>query len=347
MSWAGSGRAAQLLDSWIAYFHAVGGQPELAVQECAAIAAKTPNLYGNQAIWALALEKQKKYAEAISHYDRALRIESKCLEALRRRGWCHMMIYNHALALTDYNAVLAVEPDDQPTILDRAMEYHNSQKYKQAIDDCRRVIEINGKNEFAWGQLGDLQAHLKQWKEAHASASQAINLAPTFTDAYRTRAWADQEMGNSVEALADLTAAIASDPTCDAAYYSRGYLYRDQKQYDKSIADLSEAIKIDPSNPFYFCARGCAEVRNGNNRQAIADCTRSIAIAPHRTHPYLSRGEAYNNSGYYDLALLDLNHVIDHDSSNVEALTERSKVYGILEKRKLAARAMARSQPRK
>jgi tetratricopeptide (TPR) repeat protein len=319
---------APRLLSWLAYCHSENGDSALALKEFAEVAEQAPDYFSNQGAWGSALEKLKKYDEAIRHYDRALQIQDHYLFALRARGHCYYTQRNYSLSLKDFSKAIMIEPDDTYTILQRAYTYAALRQHKEAIDDATRVTTLEPKNAYAWCQLSCSLAELGKWKESLAASTQALKLKPNYENA---RYQHDSIVGK-IRTTAEMTEAIRLDPNNAQLYFDRGLFYRDEAMYAKAIADLSAAIKINSSNALYYCARGCSEVRNHNYKEAIEDCNISIQLDPKREHPYLSRGEAYSAIGKYDLALRDLGKAIELHPTCIEAFTERAGVYKKLNK---------------
>ena len=87
--------------------------------------------------------------------------------------------------------------------------------------------------------------------------------------------------------LAALTEIIQRNPTSAIAYNDRGILAFNHDEFDKAIEDFSAVVKLDQSRVSAYLFRGGAYVR---------------------------RATANNNKQDYDLAIQDLNKVIQHDS---------------------------------
>lgn len=323
-----------------------------ALIEFAKIAEHAPDYFANEGSWGWALEQQKKYDEAIKHYDRALEIEANYVFALIRRSWCHFEKHDYKSALQDANKAIAADPDDFQAYWPRAAVNRELKRYKEEEADHKRrealayrpieleferQIAIDPKNAKAWIELGCAQAHRGKLREGLASVNHAIMLSPDNADALCHRGGIEVELGDHASAHNDLAAALRINPNWQYAHYTRGMLFRAEKKYANAIAELSNAIKIDPKNAMYYCARGCAEVRASKYWQAIIDCNMALKLDSYRRHAQLTRAEAYAAVGKLDSALRDFNKVLKHNPRNIEALTERARLYKRLNKPTLAA----------
>jgi Flp pilus assembly protein TadD len=139
--------------------------------------------------------------------------------------------------------------------------------------------------------------------------TEQIRQNPNDHDAYRARANAWRNKGQSDNALKDLDEAIRLHPT-EAAYYNdRGLIWSSKGEFDKAIADFGDAIRLRPSYVQYH-NRGLALRHKGENGRAIADFDESVRLSPKYAPAYSDRGLAYGNMGEYDRAIADFNEAI-------------------------------------
>jgi len=56
------------------------------------------------------------------------------------------------------------------------------EKYNEALADCKKSLELEGKNAAAYNNLGLIYQQLKNNSEAEKAFNKAIELAPTNTE---------------------------------------------------------------------------------------------------------------------------------------------------------------------
>lgn len=117
----------------------------------------------------------------------------------------------------------------------------------------------------------------KKFDKAVDRFTKAIEMEPTFTEAYIARGNAQTEMRMHKEALADFEKALELDPELKQ---SRDYLYmfRDMsvchtalKQWDKVVEDANTMIRIYPKYPWAYMARSIAYAALGKVDESKAD----------------------------------------------------------------------------
>ena len=101
------------------------------------------------------------------------------------------------------------------------------------------------------------------------------------------------------------TRAIELDPTFANAYISRGNAYSELKAYQKSVFDYTLAIKFDPENAGAYNSRGIAYCHLQKHPEAITDYTIAIEINPSEADIFYNRGLSYDALGKHDFALDD------------------------------------------
>ncbi|HRH40400.1 MAG TPA: tetratricopeptide repeat protein [Pyrinomonadaceae bacterium] len=109
------------------------------------------------------------------------------------------------------------------------------------------------------------------------------------------------------QAISAFTKAIELDPTYDDAYNHRGDAYNWKKDYDLAIGDLTKAIEINPKRLYLYIHRGSTYFIEGKRYElAIADYTKAIELNPKNDSLYRMRAMIYDAAGHKDLADADL-----------------------------------------
>jgi Flp pilus assembly protein TadD len=99
---------------------------------------------------------------------------------------------------------------------------------------------------------------------------------------------------NYAGAIAEYSLAIQLDPTFAQAYNDRGFAHYLRKDDAKlAIADFTRAIELRPNYPKAFNSRGVMYMSNGyDSSLAIADFDQAIALKPDFRYAYINRANA-------------------------------------------------------
>ncbi len=144
-------------------------------------------------------------------------------------------------------------------------------KYKEAITNYDKAIELNPQLAIAYNNRGTENAALHKYKEAIEDYNKAIELNPQLVEAYNNRGNAKSNLGDSKEAIADYNKAIELDPQYVDAYYNRGNAKLHSGKNEEAIEDYNKAIELNPKYAKAYCNRGVAKLALGRHEEAIKD----------------------------------------------------------------------------
>jgi tetratricopeptide (TPR) repeat protein len=154
----------------------------------------------------------------------------------------------------------------------RGVAYHDEGKYDLAISEFTKAIEIN----------------------------------PTYAEAYCNRGAAYHENGLYDQAISDYSKALEINPRDHMAYKNRGSAYYETHKYELAISDYTKAIEINPRDDIVYNDRGNAFSALGKIEQAISDYNKAIEINPASGMAYSNRALAYFLEARYSKAWDDV-----------------------------------------
>jgi serine/threonine-protein kinase len=222
--------------------------------------------------------------------------------------------------------------DDARAICEKIMEivpYHLGAD--DLIDMCVSKLRAKDRTVTAKEAQLDLRAQAKMVLDRIPTGSsqadsrinialEALNIDPSFGEAYQVLGNAYKEKGEYNKAFDYFTKAIEATPTLAYAYYGRAcisYYIRNKKQ--PALEDLKMVIQLDPKGYIGFFAKGLIEQDDGLYDQAIQDYTSAIELNKADTEGYCGRGSVGYKLGNYDGALADYNEAIRLDPASAYA----------------------------
>ena len=115
----------------------------------------------------------------------------------------------------------------------------------------------------------------REYDEAIAQHTKAIELRPDFAEAYNNRGYAVYSKYDGSDPLADLNRAIELRPNFAHAYNTCGCIYMTRGQADLANADFGRAIALQPDYPRAYRNRANVLMKQGRVREAFADFERA------------------------------------------------------------------------
>jgi tetratricopeptide (TPR) repeat protein len=218
---------------------------------------------------------------------------------------------------------LEVEPDKPEVWHSRGLAYHSLGDQQQAMEDYSRALELNPGFTQALTDRGNLYLDLEQYEQALADFDAALARAE-LPEAYLGRGNAYQALGRLEEALAAYQRALELLPTYADAYLHISRLYLEQEDYQRAYDAADQALTLGLSGGNVSEAlqlRGRAAYGLGNYTQTIADLTRVIDINPAPTG-YYYRGLAYQANGQREEAISDLEFFLAQGGAEDQALID-------------------------
>ncbi len=265
------------------------------------------------------LYDEKKYAECLPFWDRAIDLKPDYIYAYGNRGNAYADLKDYPRAIADFDRAIALDPNLAIAYNNRGLAYDSLKDYPRAIADYDRAIELDPNYANAYNNRGNAYDSLKDYPRAIADFDRAIALDPNLAIAYNNRGLAYADLKDYPRAIADYDRAIELDPNDAAAYSNRGNAYANLKDYPRAIADFDRAIVLDPNYTHAYYNRGNAYDSLKDFSRAIADYDQALALDPNDAIAYHNRGVAYLGLKDTTRASADFKHSLKLDPTNVNA----------------------------
>lgn len=140
-----------------------------------------------------------------------------------------------------------------------------------------RIETTKTKQEQAeeWFEKGNNQ---KTWNDSVDVYSKAIELHPTYVDAYFERGKSNYQLKQYTVALKDFNKVIELNSANENVYFERAKTRYKLSHYDKAISDVSEAIAYNPNNAEYYWLRACCYALKIEDDNALFELSLAIDL---------------------------------------------------------------------
>lgn len=160
------------------------------------------------------------------------------------------------------------------------------------------------------------------YRRALDACNAAIELDPTFADAYYNRGLAYLNMAIYDRAVEDMDAALRLNPADGDAHLNKGMVYLMTEQPHLAQSSYEEALRLDPQSADGYLGRGAARFDMGQLEGSIEDFDQAIRLAPDLGFAYNNRAVSYIRLGRYDEAQADVDRAQQLGVYPAEAIEE-------------------------
>ncbi len=200
-------------------------------------------------------------------------------------------------------------------------------RYREAITIYNALLRVDPEDYEAYFFRGIAKANLDDQLGAEQDFTIAIEKNPVSTMAYHHRAITRMMMGNYDDALADFNEAIELRPDLSSSYYSRGYTYLMNRQFEAAIEDFDTYIFHNNRVADAYLLRGQAWLQLRDTVRAMEDYNTAIRTNTENPDGYNRRGGVYMDQGRYAEALFDFETAVGRDSTYMYSYFNRSLAY--------------------
>ena len=161
---------------------------------------------------AIALRNQKRFAEALAMYDKALRRKPDHLEAHVNRGLTLLALRRPVDAVAAFGAALTLKSDFPAALKFRGDAFYELRRWDEAVADYDQLLAITPGDAGALNNRGLALLELKRLDEALESFDLALVFVPAHSEIVNGRGYVLRAMGRLDEALECFTRAASLKP---------------------------------------------------------------------------------------------------------------------------------------
>jgi tetratricopeptide (TPR) repeat protein len=273
-------------------------------------------------------DKYGDFAVALNSLEKIQGLDTQSKVILfERRGYAMGGLGKYREALDNFNRAIELDDKMAQAIAMRGQTLHELGKNEEALADFDRAIELDEKMDWAIAMRGQILRELGRYEEALADFDRAIELDEKMDWAIASRGQILRELGRYEEALTDFNRAIELDEKMDWAIASRGRTLRALGRYEEALIDFDRAIELDEKMDWAIASRGETLRLMGKYEEALADLNRAIELDGEYHWAYYRRGETYRYMQLYDQAITDLTKTISDGEPDAGDFVCRSAAY--------------------
>ncbi len=219
-------------------------------------------------------------------------------------------------AIEQYKKVIELNPENFLAIANIGASLAAIEDYKGAIEQYKRATELNQNLDFAYFGIGFALSALGDKKGAIEQFKKAIELFPEDANVYLYLGDELFNLGNNKEAIEQYKKAIELNPKKASAYLYMGDALFKLGDKKGAIEQYKKTIELDSKNANAYLSMGYALSNLGDKKEAIEQFKKTIELDPKNANAYLNLGYALFRSGNNKAAIEQYKKTTELDPKN-------------------------------
>lgn len=242
-------------------------------------------------------ESDKNFAGARASYARALELEPKNLEAVRRLALVDVRSGRGRDAIAQMNALVAPGDASAATLLTAAAGYYAAGDAAKAEAVLLRALERDPKNQTAYSLLGRLYQQQNRRADARRQYEQLLTKNPRSVPAHMMLGILAEAEGRRDEAAQSYEKALSINPDAALAANNLAWIYvSTDRNLEQALSLAQTAKRLMPDDPGVNDTIGWIYVRKGMATLAIPPLERAVQAMPEEPIFNYHLGQAYLNA---------------------------------------------------
>ena len=251
----------------------------------------------------IALLQNGDVDEAIAQYQTALQIKPGYAEAHINLGIALLQKGNVDEAITHFQTALQIKPDYAEAYINLGIALLQKGGVDEAIAQYQKALEINTDYADAHYNLGNILCQKGRVDEAIAHYQKALQINPDDAEVHNNLGLALLQKGNVDEAIAQYQKALAIKPDYAGACYNLGEALFQEGKLDEAVAQYQKALQIKPDYAEAHDSLANALLQKGQVDEAIAHYQKALKIKPGYAGACYNLGNALCQKGRVDEAI--------------------------------------------
>lgn len=194
----------------------------------------------------LALAMKGRYAEAVTYYRRALRLEPDFPEAESNLGWALFQQGKRQAGIAHIQRALDADPTLASAHNNLGWAHYQQGDIDAAIDAYHTALSLEPEFALAQNNLGLALAKKGQLRDALQAYFVAVKIQPSFAEAHYNLASALMQLDQPDQAVTHLRRVLSLKPEHPQALNDLGWVLHCQGQHAQAEEYLQQAVEIDP-----------------------------------------------------------------------------------------------------
>ncbi len=267
----------------------------------------------------LRYQEQKEHEKAIAEFNAALKAEPGLWLITLQLGQAYRELKQYEKAIFYLSQAISKNPDPPFRVtayLLRSISYASVEKYKEAMDDITKAVELDPKGSVGYYKRGQYYLiAFNQPDKALKDFDTAITFGERSAGVYHYRGAALNRLGRFQEAIESYSQVLKLDPSHYSGLLNRGSTYLCIQEYDKALNDQNTVLRLYPEDVEARLDRVSVYIAKGDFNAALSDLLFAIDHGRKDAWLYLTLADVYYRLGELEKAIQANDKAIELDNN--------------------------------
>jgi tetratricopeptide (TPR) repeat protein len=269
----------------------------------------------------------ENYPAAISAYEHALKLDPRLPGLQLDLGLAYFKSGKFHEAIVPLKAAAAEKPNDvgRKTLL--GMSYFGTAQYHEAVPYLQAAVKASPENLQLRGVLAQSCLYARQYDCTLEQYKQIVVANPDSVQAHMLAGEAYDGLHQTDNAIAEFKAAEKAAPAEPNVHFGLGYLLWTQRRYEDAEREFQLEIRNDPNHAQALAYLGDVQMKSDNSSAAKRTLEQAVTAPGAARLAWLDMGILLAQEHQNDEAIVDLQHAIEMDPSEVDAHWRLARLY--------------------
>jgi len=266
----------------------------------------------------------KNYSDAINQFTKAIELKTDYVDAYVKRGDAYEALDETQKAVDDYRRALAFEDKDEEIYFKTGIACFKLEQDSLSTAMFKTAISLKKNYSQVYPNLIKIYLRNKQFDQALGTAQEWEDLKSTAI-AYYYIGVAHDSLESPDKAISSFSKAISIQNNFVQGYISKSRAELKLDRLSDAYSDINKALSYDKNNVEAFILKSEIGVAKNDFPNAINDISRAIVIEPENVELYQKRGLYNMKFSQYANAIADFNKMIILQKDNPEGYYYRAQ----------------------
>ena len=269
------------------------------------------------------MELKKYFMEALSLYNKAIKILPNSIEAHYNKALLYDDYKNTKKAIKYYKQALKIDKNDTDTLYNLALAYQNTNKLYKALKINNKILFINPKDDFkntipdTYNNKGLILDELEYYEEAIKNFNKGIQIAKNIDYLYTNKGISLSNLGKFKQAIFNFDKSLKIEKNFDA-YFNKAINLKYLNRYEDSISFYKKSLTLKQDVDSYYNIGQIYLNSLKNYKQSIFFTKKALELDNQNLDAYINLALAYKFTNNFSEALKNFEKAIQIEKKENE-----------------------------